>query len=79
MSFGFKISIYMYELFEMRLWHQNLEALEFASLVSIKIENVFLTLKKKNKKTHKTTSPENMHFELRECVFMYVSVCTIYI
>lgn len=78
MSFGFKINIYIYELFEMCLWHQNLEALEFAALVSIKIENVFLTLKKK-KKTHKTTSPENMHFELRECVFMYVSVCTIYI
>lgn len=77
MSFGFKINIYIYELFEMCLWHQNLEALEFAALVSIKIENVFLTLKKK--KTHKTTSPENMHFELRECVFMYVSVCTIYI
>lgn len=47
MSFGFKINIYMYELFEMCLWHQNLEALEFAALVSIKIENVFLTLKKK--------------------------------
>lgn len=39
----------MYELFEMCLWHQNLEALEFAALVSIKIENVFLTLKKKQK------------------------------
>lgn len=78
MSFGFKINIYMYELFEMCLWHQNLEALEFAALVSIKIENVFLTLKKK-KKAHKTTCAENMHFELRECVFMYVSVCTIYI
>lgn len=76
MSFGFKINIYMYELFEMCLWHQNLEALEFAALVSIKIENVFNLKKKKN---HKTTSPENMHFELRECVFMYVSVCTIYI
>lgn len=47
MSFGFKINIYIYELFEMCLWHQNLEALEFAALVSIKIENVFLTLKKK--------------------------------
>lgn len=41
----------MYELFEMCLWHQNLEALEFAALVSIKIENVFLTLKKKKKPT----------------------------
>jgi len=53
LSFGFKINIYIYELFEMCLWHQNLEALEFAALVSIKIENVFLTLKKKQKKPTK--------------------------